>query len=692
MAHSKLTEISCSNCALVGENAELEKTFYNQVLTKFWVAFSAGVALMLVQFLNLQPPLILPLGQSIGLLMATLSLIVMLYTGSDIYWGALRALKHHIANMDTLVAIGTIAAWTISLIIVIFPASFPEGSRELYFESALIIIAFVKLGSAFEIRSRRKTHRIIESLTKLQPKMARVIRQGEEFDLSVEDVYVGDVLHVRPGEQIPVDGVLLAGASFVDESMFTGEPIPVEKNVGDKVIGGTINNNGTFRYRALNTGKDTALAQIISLVTQAQNTKLPIARLADSIASYFVPIVIVLAILSAIVWFNFGPEPKLVYMILIPASVLLIACPCAIGLATPIAVMEGVGRAAESGILVMNPDAFGKIRTLNTIVLDKTGTITEGKPSVTAIYPLAGWTTQGVLQFAASLEKNSEHPLAHAILHAAQQEGLPFLTCERFNAIPGYGLSATISGKPVLLGNARFLRERNIPFETLINLVNSEKNYGAVSVHESNLSVLYLAVENHAVGAIVVADKIRSDSKEAISQLKKMGLKVIIISGDQESAVQAVAKQVDVDDVQAGVLPHDKLHKITDLKVQGRRVAMVGDGINDAPALAEADVGFAMSSGADLAKESGDILLLRNSLFSIVEGIRIAKTTDLNIKENLLGAFIYNLISVPVAAGILYPIWHVLLSPMLAGLAMVMSSITVVLNASRLRLIKRSKA
>jgi P-type Cu+ transporter len=679
----------CCGSGLLMEETQTEKTPYNQLIKQFIIAFTAGLILMLSHINAWIPPLTLPLGQGIGLLIATLAFVIMAYTSADIYIEGIKAFRHKRANMNTLVALGTGAAWLISLIIVLFPSSFPEASRQLYFESALMILAFIKLGACLEMRSRRKTRSTIERLARLQPRVARVIRDGGEFDLAVEQVQVGDIIHVRPGEQIPVDGVIIEGASYVDESMFTGEALPIEKNPGNKVVGGTFNKNGSFRYRALHVGKDTALAQIINLVSRAQKTELPIAKVADTIASYFVPLVLAIALVSAVLWCAFGPEPKLVFMIMIPATVLLIACPCAIGIATPLAIMEGVGRAVKSGILIQNPHAFSKARCLTTIVLDKTGTITEGKPSVTAVYTLPGWSKQRILQYAASLEKNSEHPLAEAIIKAAKKENASTLTEERFHAVPGYGVSALIAGKSVLLGNERLMQEHRIVLDKLNQEMSVEDNSTPIQALEQGNTLLYLAVDDKAVGAVAIADKVKPEAYAAITQLKAMGLKVIMLSGDNNQVVKRVAQQLNIEQAIAEVLPHEKMHKITSLKVQGEKVAMVGDGINDAPALAEADVGFAMSTGADVAIESGDIILLSHSLLALPEALHIARATDRNIKENLFAAFVYNTISIPVAAGALYPFWHFLLSPMLAGLAMVLSSITVVFNATRLRYIPK---
>ncbi len=670
------------------EQGKIEKGYYHQLIRQALLAFLVGASLMVVSFFNLTPPLILPLGQGVGLLIGAFSLVVLAYTAHDIYLGAFRSFRAHVANMDTLIAMGTGMAWLFSMTVVLFPFLFPENARQLYFESALIIIAFIKFGAALELRSRGETRLAIERLLSLQPKMARVIRGEEELDLPVEEVKIGDLLHVRPGEQLPVDGVIVTGSSSIDESMFTGEPLPVDKQEGAKVIGGTFNKTGSFTYRALHVGKDMALSQVVDLVSRAQGAKLPVARLADVIAAYFVPVVIVLALSSALIWYNLGPEPKFIYMMIVLATVLLIACPCSIGLATPLAVMAGVGRAVESGILIRHGETFGKMRTLTTLVLDKTGTITQGKPDLVEVYPLPGWKTVQLIHYAASLEKNSEHPLAEAFVKAAQKENIAPGAVDRFHAIPGYGLSGLVNGKLVLLGNSKLMQERNISLEAIKGLQGSyaaEEHLTLEAALEQGQTLLYLAVDGRAAGVLAVADQLKPDSKKAIAKLKSMGLKVLMLSGDQEKTAQAIARRVDIQEVLASVLPHEKMHKIAELQMKGERVGMVGDGINDAPALAEADVGLAIGAGSDVAIESGDIVLMRDSLFAVVDALTISRATDWNIKENLFGAFIYNLLSIPIAAGALYPCYKILLDPMIAGVVMALSSLTVVMNASRLR-------
>jgi len=657
-----------------------ELAYYHRLWRQAALAFIVGAILMILNYVNGLPPLILPQGQAVGILIAALTLVILAYTATDIYLGAFRSFQAHLANMDTLIALGTGTAWAFSLCVVLFPTAFPENARQLYFESALIIIAFIKFGAALEWQVRGETRQAIARLLKLQPKMARVLRQDEEVDLPIDAVQMGDILHVRPGEQIPVDGLITEGFSSVDESMFTGEPLPVEKKLGDSVIGGTLNKMGSFQYQVTHIGKDLALSQVIDLVSRAQSSKPSIARLADIVASYFVPVVIIIAIASALLWYNLGPEPQTIYLIIVFSTVLLIACPCSLGLATPLAVMAGVSRAVESGILIRHGDTFGRLNAVTTVVMDKTGTITQGKPSVVEVYPIAGWQAHQLIQYAASVEKNSEHPLAEALIRAAKEAGLDFLPLDRFHALPGFGLSAVVEGKMVLLGNLKLMQERNLKVASLAAL-NERIEQGL----ERGQTILYLALDHEMIGAIGITDPIKADAQAAIAKLQSQGLKVIMLSGDQEKPARLIAKAVGIQEVYASVLPHEKMNKIAEWQHQGEIVAMVGDGINDAPALAEANVGIAMGSGTDVAIESGDIVLMRDSLFAVVDALRISRATNWNIKENLFFAFIYNSLSIPIAAGALYPIWKILLDPMLAGVVMALSSLTVVLNASRLR-------
>ena len=584
--------------------------------------------------------------------------------------------------MDTLIALGTGTAWTYSMIIIGFPDLVPPMAQHAYFEAAAIIIAFINFGAALEMRARGKTSEAIKRLIGLQPRTARALREGIEVDIPIEEVGLEETLRVRPGERIAVDGEIIDGSSSIDESMLTGEPVPVQKQAGDEVSAGTINKSGTFLFRARRIGKDTALAQIIEMVRTAQSSKPAIGRLVDKVSAIFVPSVMIVAVITFLAWINFANGDQVItFAIVATMTVLIIACPCALGLATPISIMVAVGKAAEFGILIRNGDALQQTGELNTIVLDKTGTVTEGRPSVTSLVALDGWSEEKLLQWGASLERGSEHPLAEAIVTAANEKQLGFLQVESFAAIAGHGVEALIEGESVLLGNRKLMADRDIDISLL-----------EIAAHELTLQAqtpMFMAVNNKAAGIISVADAIKPDAKEAIQRMHDSGLKVVLLTGDNPVTAEAVAKQVGIDEVIAEVLPQDKAAKITSLQSRNERVAMVGDGINDAPALATADVGFAIGTGTDVAIESADITLMRGSLHGVVDAIAISKATVRNIKQNLFGAFVYNALGIPIAiAGVLYPIIGMLLNPMIAGGAMAMSSVTVVSNANRLRLFK----
>lgn len=646
-------------------------------MRQFSIAAIFGVFLIIISITHVIPAIETPTGHLYWLIIGLLSLLVLIYSAGDIYRAAGNAFLAHVANMDTLIAIGTGAAWLFSILVVVTPELIPETARAVYFEAAIIIIAFIKLGSALEMRARGTTSQAIQRLIRLRPKTARVIRDGNEIDIPISEVTIGDIIHVRPGEKIPVDGIITEGHSSIDESMLTGEAIPVEKNIHVRITGGTLNKSGSFLFRATRVGKETVLAQIIAMVSQAQSTKPPIAQLADSIATVFVPAVLIIAVVTALLWFNFGPEPKITFMLVTAVSVLIIACPCALGLATPLAVMVGVGKAAERGILIRHGEALQKTQQLTTIVLDKTGTITLGKPKVTQLFSLAPWNDTKLLQFAASIEHNSEHPFADAILLAAKEQSLVLLKTDNFQSHVGKGLSAIIENKTILFGNSKLMAKHHITYSELEALAHK------LSVHGQ--TVMYMAVNNKAVGLIAIADPLKTEAKDAIAKLQAQKFKIILLSGDNYKTTKAVAEQLNIDEIFAEVSPIDKAQKIAALQMRGEIVGMVGDGINDAPALASADVGFAIGAGTDIAIESADIILMGNSLHSISDAIAISSATVKNIKQNLFGAFIYNILGIPIAAGILYPFSGILLNPMLAGAAMAFSSVTVVMNANRLR-------
>jgi Cu+-exporting ATPase len=604
----------------------------------------------------------------------------MMFAGGHFYTGAWKSFKSHSANMDTLIALGTGTAWLYSMVVVVTPELVPELARHVYFEATAMIIGLINLGLALEVRARGKTSQAIKRLLGLRVKTARVLREGQEVDIPIDSVRVDDLVRVRPGEKVPVDGEVTEGRTLVDESMLTGEPIPVEKQAGDEVAAGTINNTGSILFRARRVGKETALAQIIEMVRRAQNSKPSIGRLADTIAAVFVPSVMIIAVLAALVWFNVGPEPQLAYMIVSATTVLIIACPCALGLATPMSVMVGVGKAAEAGILIRNGEALQQSSRLTTIVLDKTGTITAGRPEVTAIHPANGFTEEELLSQAASLETGSEHPLAQAIIDSAAARNLQPSVAEDFAAVAGHGVQGIVQGRRVLFGNQQLMQDSNIELDGLVAV--------AQDLAAQAQTPMFLAVDGTAAGIVAVADPVKPDSIAAIKRLKKLGLTVVMLTGDNRDTARAVATSVGIDKFFAEVLPDEKSNKIAELQSQGEIVGMTGDGINDAPALALADVGFAIGSGTDVAIESADVTLMRGSLHGIADAIAVSKATVRNIKQNLFGAFIYNSLGIPVAAGILYPVIGVLLNPVIAGAAMAFSSLTVVTNANRLRFFK----
>ena len=641
------------------------------------LAAVAGITLMVFSHLPDFPHVTSTEGQRIWIGLGLASLVVLYLTARDIYLAAWVTLRNRSANMDTLIGMGTSVAWLFSMLVTLFPSLLPQGTHAVYFESALMIIAFIRFGAALEMRARAKTRASIQGLINLRPKTARLVRDGKDEIIALEDVELGDVLRVRPGEKIPVDGEITEGYSSIDQSMLTGEPIPVDKTVKDTVVAGTLNKTGSFLMRATGIGSNTMLARIIEMVNRAQNAKPEIARLADIISSFFVPTVIVIAIIAATVWFNFGPEPKFVYVPMIAATVLLIACPCALGLASPFAVMAGVGKAAEYGILIRNGDALQKTQHLTTIVFDKTGTITEGKPRVSTIFALPPYDEGDILLYAASMEQGSEHSLGDAILQAAKEHDFELYSTEKFEAYPGYGISAYVHLKNILLGNRKLMVQQQIDISKLDPEAERLSAQGA--------TIVYIAINNQAAGLISISDAIKKEARQVIDALKKMGMKTLMLSGDQSAAARHIAGLAGMTDVISEVLPEQKALKIKALQQSGEVVGMVGDGINDAPALSQADVGFAIGGGTDVAIESADLILMNSSLQSVVDAILISGATVKNIKQNLFGAFIYNALGIPVAAGVLYPFFGVLLNPMIAGAAMALSSLTVVLNANRLR-------
>lgn len=625
---------------------------------------------------------------------------VQFWAGLRFYRGAWGALRHRTADMNTLIAVGTSAAYFYSVVAILFPGLFVAAGREpaLYFDTAALIIGLILLGRFLEARARGQTSEAIKKLIGLQPKTALVIRDGEEMEIPVEDVQVGDLVLVRPGERVPVDGIVHKGYSSIDESMITGESIPVEKKGGDEVIGASINKTGSFQFEATKVGKDTTLAQIIRLVEEAQGSKAPIQRLADIIASYFVPIVIGIAITTFIIWYFLGPAPAFTFALLNFVAVLIIACPCALGLATPTAIIVGTGKGAENGILIRSAEALERSHKISTVLLDKTGTLTRGEPKVTDIIAIPSSSQEEVLQLAASVEHGSEHPLGEAIVRAAAEKKLELSPASDFNAIPGHGVEALVKGKKLLLGNLRLIKDKGLS----LNGLGEE----ADCLWEKGKTVMFLGLDSQVVGIIALADTLKPNAKEALEELHKMSIEAVMLTGDNQRTAEAIAREVGIDRILAEVLPEHKAQEVKKLQDEGKVVAMVGDGINDAPALAQADVGIAIGTGTDVAMETGDITLISGDLGGIVTAISLSKRTMRTIKQNLFWAFAYNTALIPVAAGVLYLAFgHIgvpsglhfvlgdygFLNPILAAAAMAASSITVVFNSLRLRKFKPAK-
>ncbi len=659
------------------EQAATEAKYRTQ-LGKAAVAAALAMPLMVAGHLGWLPDMASPEGQAFWPWVSLVTFAALIYSGWSYYHGAFQSLKHKQANMDTLIALGTGTAWVYSTVMIDFAYALPASASHAYFEAAVGILSFINLGGALETRARGKTSSAIRELIGLQPRTARVIREGKEIDIPISEVGLDESVRVRPGEKIPVDGVILDGQSSVDESMLTGEAMPISKTAGDAVVAGSLNKQGSFIFKATRIGRDTALAQIIESVRQAQGSKPSIAKLADRISAVFVPAVVAIAVLTFFIWWAVGPNPAIGYAFVTSMTVLVIACPCALGLATPISVMVGVGRAAQAGILIRNGEALQTASKLTCIVLDKTGTVTEGRPDVVAIKSFSGHAEHEVLRWAASLESGSEHPLAEAIVNAAEQQGVSLAQVAEFHALTGHGVSGQLDGKTYWLGNQALMEQQNI---TLPQNVSDELERASAQ----GQTAMLLAQGDAVVGLIAVADPIKADSKAAIARLQQAGLRVLMVTGDNPVTAKAIAEQAGITEVKAEVLPQDKAQVVAELQAQGETVAMVGDGINDAPALAQADVGMAIGSGTDVAIESADIVLLKGSLQKVSDAIALSTLTVTNIKQNLVGAFLYNSLSIPVAAGLFYPMFGVLLNPLMAGAAMALSSLTVVTNANRLR-------
>ena len=650
------------------------QTEVNEIKLRLIVAAVLTIpVLILSMIMNVMPPSPLVFIELI------LTSIILFWAGWRVFKSAWGSVKNRTSDMNVLIATGTFAAFVFSAAATFFPRLFMSFGVEphVYYETAAVIITLILTGRLLEARAKSHTSDAIKKMLGLQARTARVVRNGQELDVPVEDVRLGDMVIVRPGERIAVDGIIREGASAIDESMITGESIPVEKQVGEEVIGATINKTGGFTFEATKVGKDTTLYQIIRLVRQAQASKAPIQKMADLVAGYFVPVVICIAIATFVIWYIFGPLPSISFAILNFVAVLIIACPCALGLATPTAVAVGTGRGAESGILIRNAEALELAGKLTTVVLDKTGTITKGEPALTDIKVTGDFTENEVLAIAASCEKGSEHPIGQAIVKSAQERNLELTSPANFEAFPGGGIRALIDSKTVLIGTAKLMNANNIDTSALAPTADALQSHGKTAI--------FVAIDSTIAGVIGVADTVKPTSRAAMSRLKSLGLDVIMITGDNIQTARAVAKEVGIESVMAEVLPGEKAAKVKDLQQAGKIVAMVGDGINDAPALAQADLGIAIGTGTDVAIESANITLISGELGGVVTAIELSRATLRNIKENLFFAFIYNILGIPIAAGVLYPVAGWLLNPMIASAAMAASSLSVVSNALRLR-------
>lgn len=663
---------------------------YTELKRRFIVAVALAAVIMPLSMTMLVPSVEHFIHETIGMqalnfILLALTLPVLLYSGREYYVSAYNTFLHRTANMDTLIAVGTGAAFAYSVVATIAPALFEQHGMkaEVYYDTTATIIALILLGKVLEARAKGQTSAAIKKLIGLQAKTARVLRNGSEQEVPIEQVLVGDVVAVRPGEKIATDGEILEGVSSVDESMLTGESLPVEKGVGAAVFGGTVNKSGRFTFRATKIGADTALAQIVRLVEEAQGSKAPIQRLADKISSVFVPTVVVISILTFVVWFNAMPaETRLPFALVNFVAVLIIACPCALGLATPTAIMVGTGKGAENGILIRNAESLEKAHQISAVVLDKTGTLTKGEPVVTDFILIDDTIKRkDVLHYAASLEHHSEHPLASAIVQYAEQSTL--LPVEHFSAVEGKGAIGIVAGAEVLIGNMKLLEQHNI----------SLADYDHVSKTAARLlaeakTTMLMAVNGSPIAVIGVADTVRETSREAVRAMQERGIEVVMLTGDNRQTAEAIAAQVGIKRIFADVLPYEKTNVVKQLQAEGKTVAMVGDGINDAPALAQADVGIAIGAGTDIAMEAASITLIRSDLRDVVRGIDLSRRTMANIKQNLFFAFVYNVLGIPLAAGLLYPFTEWLLSPMIAAAAMAMSSVSVLTNALRLKTVR----
>ncbi|MCU1264650.1 MAG: copper-translocating P-type ATPase [Acidobacteria bacterium] len=692
--HPEIERDGPGNCPICGmaleprtvSLTEEENPELIEMTRRFWISLALTVPIFLIgmsDFLPGRPLERIGSMQTLAWIQFGLATPVVLWGGWPFFVRAGQSVINRSLNMFTLIGLGVSVAYVYSVIAMLFPDLFPASFREMgvvpvYFEAAAVITTLVLLGQVMELRARSRTGAAIKALLKLAPKTARRLKDdGTEEDITLDQVHVGDRLRVRPGEKIPVDGVVTEGASAVDESMVTGESIPVEKHSGDQLIGSTVNGTGAFVMRAERVGAETLLSQIVRMVAEAQRSRAPIQKLADLVAAYFVPIVITAAVITFIVWATIGPEPRLAHALINAVAVLIIACPCALGLATPMSVMVAMGKGANAGVLFTNAEAIELMHRVDTLVVDKTGTLTEGKPKLTNIIAANGWEVQMLLGLAASLERASEHPLAAAIVAGAQERGVELSNAAEFASLTGKGVTGTVNGRAVVLGNQLLLEDLKITPGDLAEQADNLRAEGQ--------TVMFIAVDGEAAGLIAVSDPIKVTTEAAIGQLRDEGLRIVMLTGDNRRTAEAVARKLELDEVVAEVLPDEKLEFIKRLQNEGRVVAMAGDGVNDAPALALANVGIAMGTGTDVAIQSAGISLVKGDLTGIVRARRLSRATMRNIKQNLFWAFAYNTLGVPIAAGILYPFFGLLLSPMLAAAAMSFSSVSVIANALRLR-------
>ena len=694
--HPEIRKIGPGNCPICGMALEPEVVSGDATVNpeladmtrRFWIGLALTAPVFALEMSGHLTGLHQWLGQqSSNWIQLCLATPVVLWAGWPFFERGWTSIKTVNLNMFTLIAMGTGVAWIYSIVGTVFPNMFPaamrghDGSVAVYFEAAAVITVLVLLGQVLELKAREQTSGAIRALLDLSPKVARRIgQQGSDEDVSLEQVIVGDRLRVRPGERVPVDGEILEGRSAIDESLVTGESMPVAKTIGEKVIGGTMNQSGGFVMRTSKVGRDTVLAQIVQMVAQAQRSRAPIQRLADQVSAWFVPAVIVAALAAFAVWATWGPEPRFTYGLIAAVSVLIIACPCALGLATPMSIMAGVGRGAQSGVLIKSAEALERFEKVDTLVVDKTGTLTEGKPSVVAIKTAMGFDETELLRFAASLERSSEHPLAAAIVHAATTRGLALATVENFDSPVGKGVTGSVDGRKLVIGNRQIMLDAGINTSSLDQSAEELRRDGATAI--------FIAIDSKAAGIIAIADPVKATTPGAIAALRDAGIRIIMLTGDNATTARAVATKLGITDVEADVLPQDKAKVVERFRQQGRVVAMAGDGVNDAPALAAADVGIAMGTGTDVAMESAGVTLLKGDLNGIVRARRLSAATMANIRQNLFFAFFYNAVGIPIAAGVLYPAFGVLLSPIIAAAAMALSSVSVIGNALRLNGVK----